>query len=99
MTADEALRIAKAAAASGNVRFFILSGHALERAPGRSASLADIYEAIRTSDVAVPSRKDNGNWELHGGCDTDECGLVPVVAIKVDPETRVTVVTVLYPNS
>jgi hypothetical protein len=94
----EALEIAHAAVASRTLRIIVFSDHALERMPGRSASAGDVEEAIRTADVAVQSEHGANRWELHGGCDLDECGLVPVVAIDIDDETHVTVVTILYPG-
>lgn len=98
LTRDEALEIAHAAVASEKLRIIAFSDHALERMPGRSASAADVREAVRTADIAVASDQGPNRWELHGGCDLDECGLVPVVAIEVDAETHVTVVTILYPG-
>jgi hypothetical protein len=91
VTADEALSIARAAAEADRLRF---SRHALERMQERTATHADVRQAVRTCDVAVPSEDGPNRWKLCGGGDLDDCELRVVVAIDDEGEVIVTVVTV-----
>jgi hypothetical protein len=94
VTADEALEIAHAAAQANRLRF---TRHATERMHERTATHADVREAVRTADVAAPSDDGPNRWLLCGGGDLDGCELRIVVAIDDDGAVTVTVVTV-YPQ-
>jgi hypothetical protein len=94
VTPAEALNIAQAAAHANRLRF---TRHATERMQERSATHADVLQAVRTADVAVPSDDGPNRWLLCGGGDIDDCELRVVVAIDDDGVVTVTVVTVFRP--
>jgi len=58
---------------------------------------ADVLQAVRTADVAVPSDDGPNRWLLCGGGDIDDCELRVVVAIDDGGVVTVTVVTVFSP--
>lgn len=95
VTAEEALRVARAAAEANRLRF---TRHATQRMQERTATHADVRQAIRTSDAAALSDNASNRWLLSGGGDLDDCELRVVVAIDEDGEVTVTVVTV-FPQS
>lgn len=95
MTVDEALQIARAAAEANRLRYSPI--HAPQRMQERLATQADVRQAVRTADVAVPSEDGPNRWQLAGGSDLDDCELRVVVAIDEDEEVTVTVITVFPP--
>jgi hypothetical protein len=95
VTADDALAIAQTAAKTNTLRF---TRHATERMQERLATHADVREAVRTADVAVPSENGPNRWMLCGGGDLDGCELRAVVAIDDNEVVTVTVVTVFPPG-
>ena len=95
MTAEDALRIARDAAAADRLRF---TGHATERMQERLATKDDVRQALQTADVAVPSEDGPNRWLLCGGSDIDGCELRAVVAIHEGGSVTVTVVTVFPPS-
>ena len=95
MTADEALRIARAAAEANRLRYSPI--HAPQRMQERLATQGDVRQAVRTADVAFASDDGPNRWQLCGGGDLDDCELRVVVAIDEDEEVTVTVITVFPP--
>jgi hypothetical protein len=95
VTADEALKIARAAAEANRLRYSPI--HALQRMQERLATQADVREAVRTADIAVRSDDGPNRWQLAGGADLDGCELRVVVAIGDDEQVTVTVITVFPP--
>jgi len=95
VTADEALRIARAAAEANRLKYSPI--HAPQRMQERLATQADVRQAVLTSDVAFPSGDGPNRWQLCGGGDLDDCELRVVVAIDDNDEVTVTVITVFPP--
>lgn len=94
MSPGEAIEKARLALRRGRLRISFHARH--ERMELRSASRADIEEAIETCSGAIQHPERKNRWRLTGGVDFDGDGLDVVVAFDDDGITCV--VTILSPK-